>query len=78
MEESNPIRSISLGSPYPCRIVKWIAECGDRVRKGAVLLTYASTESSSAETDDELPLKATLVGVVKERLVAEGEIVQPG
>ena len=47
------------------------------MRKGTVLLTY-SIDLSSAEPETETMLKSTLVGVVKEKLFEEGEIVQPG
>ena len=69
--------SLSLPPPTPCRIIKWVVETGARVRKGTVLLTY-SADLSSVEPESETVLKSTLVGVVKERLVDEGEIVQAG
>lgn len=76
-ESSNPLCSLQLPSSSACRIVKWVAEPGNRVRKGAVLVTY-TVDLSSAEPESELPLKSTFVGVVRERLFEEGEIVQPG
>ena len=77
LESSTTVHSVCLPSPSPCRVLKWIAECGGRVRKGTVLLAY-TTDVSSPEPVEEVPLKATLVGVVRERLVEEGDIVQPG
>lgn len=76
-ESNSTIRSVCLPSPSPCQVVKWIAECGSRVRKGTVLLVY-TTDVSSPKLEEEVPLKATVVGVVREQLVKEGDIVQPG
>ena len=76
-ESSGRLCPLTLPSTSPCRIVRWIAEPGSRVRKGTVLVTY-TTDLSTAETEDEVPLKASLVGVVKEKMFEEGEIVQPG
>lgn len=76
-EKQGPLVSLSLPPSTPTRIIKWVAEPGGRVRKGTILLTY-STDLSSAEPETETVLKSTLVGVVKERLFEEGEIVQPG
>lgn len=76
-EKQGSLVSVSLPPSAPCRVIKWVAEPGGRVRKGTVLLTY-STDLSSAEPETETLLKSTVVGVVKERLVEEGEIVRPG
>ena len=76
-ELTNTVHSVCLPSPSPCRVIKWIAECGSRVRKGTVVLVYTA-DLSCPEPAEEVPLKATLVGVVRERLVEEGDIVQPG
>ena len=79
-EKQGPLVPISLPPSIPCRIIKWVAEPGARVRKGTVLLTYSTDVSSAefSETETETVLKSTLVGVVKERLFEEGEIVHPG
>ena len=79
-EKQGPLVPISLPPSTPCRIIKWVAEPGARVRKGTVLLTYSTDVSSAelSETETETVLKSTLVGVVKERLFEEGEIVHPG
>ena len=76
-ESSSTVHSVCPPSPSPCRVLKWIAECGSRVRKGTVLLAY-TTDLSSPEPAEEVPLKATLVGIVRERLVGEGDTIQPG
>ena len=76
-EKQGSLLPLSLPSPTPCRIIKCVVEPGGRVRKGTILLTY-STDLSSAEPGNETVLKSTLVGVVKERLYEEGEVVQPG
>lgn len=76
-EKQGPLVPLSLPPSTPCRIIKWVAEAKGRVRKGTVLLTY-STDVTSAEPETETVLKSSLVGVVKERLYEEGEIVRPG
>ena len=76
-ESSNNLFRLFLPSSSPCRVVKWVVNPGARVRKGAILLTYTA-DVSSADAADEQPLKSTLVGVVKERVYEEGEIVKPG
>lgn len=76
-EKQGPLVPLSLPLSMPCRIIKWVAEPEGRVRKGTVLLTY-STDISSAEPETETVFKSSLVGVVKERLFEEGEIVRPG
>ena len=75
-ESSNNLLRLFLPSS-PCRVVKWVVSTGARVRKGTILMTY-TTDLSTSEPADELPLKSTLVGVVKERAYEEGEIVKPG
>ena len=77
-EKQGPLVPVSLPLSTPCRIIKWVAEPGARVRKGTVLLTYSTDVSSTEPSETETVLKSNLVGVVKERLFEEGEIVHPG
>ena len=77
-EKQGPLVPVSLPPSTPCRIIKWVAEPGARVRKGTVLLTYSTDVSSAELSETETVLKSTLVGVVKERLFEEGEIVHSG
>lgn len=76
-EPSGRLCALNLPSTSACRLVKWVAEPGSRVRKGTVLVTY-TTDLSSDEPENEVPLKSTLVGVVKEKLFEEGSVVEPG
>lgn len=63
----------------PGKIKKWRVTTGTMVSVGRVLLLYHSVNSNgdSAPTSEK-KLRATQFGRVKEILVKEGEIIQPG
>ena len=86
--EDVPLHSFFISSTSSAKITCWNVAPGDKVRRGTGILSYSLVETtpslqsdsgqSNCHTDGSTQqLKSTLVGVVRETLYKEGEVVPP-
>lgn len=76
MQREFPTREVKLPVRAPARLTGWLVSSGDTIRKGNILCKYQlmAEESGGAM----MSLKAPCVGVVKQLLAQESDILQPG
>lgn len=79
MDPNPPAHLIPLHTSIFCKLLSWKVANGERVRKGTVLCGYTQELGDGSDSMEEnLQLKSSVVGVVKELLVQAGELVPPG
>ncbi len=85
MESPQPLHWVSLPATSVCKLLSWSVHPGEKVRRGRALCSYTTEVVGGEETggggggdEERLQLKSSVVGVVKELMVAAGDRVHPG